>query len=225
MATTLKKCDGECSESGDACSEAIQVCPAGYFCAFGDLFAEEISETECLSGRCVNIDDSTDVLTTSWCSRCNPGYVIVTWKDEYKTNTGKDDCEFVISECPMVCDNGSYECADRSSCNVQCDEFTKECVYPDGNITITCSAEEQKACSESYSFIGEDMDEANSGRPKGTVANQPLKKCCGCDYNLCPGCPAYCVECDISYSDTCSDGLRCRLETSGGCAGRYMCGF
>ena len=214
MATIVKSCDGDCSSSGDACTTDYPVCPVGYYCAFGVGFLEEYRETECLSGRCINVDNPDDVLHTDqydyyYCNRCDPGYVIVEWKDEHKTKVGKSDCEFVTSSCPQIClpdpvsgDVGS-ECGDKSECG-NCEDLEIPCLDASGMFTfhIECSAERQRVCSSDYSGSGADVEEVDSLRPKGVVAGDTLLKCCGCDFNWCPGCGSPCAG-------TCGNGAAC----------------
>lgn len=200
MSTILKSCDGDCSD--DACSDGgRQVCPTGYFCAFGNEFEQEDIETECLKGRCANVDDNSVLKTGEYeyyfCSRCAPGYLIVSWKEEYKTKTGEEDCEFLLDSCPQICDpftEGSVECSSNSECG-GCTDTETSCSYgPYGlSFSISCSAEEKRVCSKDYAIDGADYEEFLSGRPKGTVNGQILKKCCGCDGNRCYSCPNPCA--------------------------------
>ena len=212
MATFLKTCDGNCD--ADACATDYPVCPVGYYCAFGAGGDAEDKETECLKGRCVNVDDSLDILKTGqyqyfWCSRCDPGYVIIQWKEEYKTKLGKSDCEFVTSSCPQICDPytpNTGECTEKSECG-NCEEAESNCTDSSGYITypINCSGEQQLVCSSDYSFSGADIEEVESYRPKGVVDGDTPLKCCGCDINLCPGCGNPCAG-------SCAGGVACEVN-------------
>lgn len=203
MAAIIKSCNGDCAGASAACENAYKPCPTGYYCAFGnDMgFDPEEIETACLSGVCVNVDDSSDIYKISdnftyWCHRCDPGYLIVTWKEEYKTKTGTEDCVFLLDFCPQICDpyiENSVECLSADSCYA-CEDSESECsIGPGMTFISTCTAEQQRACNESYTATGSNEEEVISGRPKGLVVGQASKKCCGCDPNLCPGCPNPCA--------------------------------
>lgn len=227
MAAYLKTCEsGDCS--GGASCGTTSICPPGYFCGFGSgAESANHKETACLGGRCINVDDPTDVLETGiyerlWCSRCEPGYVIVYWDEKYKTQEGKGDCEFIVNECPQICGEDNItgeqytECSAQSSCF--CETQTIVCFQGTPiEITNTCVGEFLTNCSSEYSFAGADIVQADSGRPKGIVGGQQKLKCCG-----------PCLSCECRCERGCVEGYNSRnpfdepTETTPG-SGIYIC--
>ena len=205
MATYIVSCNNQCG-SGSACG--TPVCPEGYYCDAGQAEDSESGETACISGLCVGIADSA--VSDKPCSRCKPGYMIVTWKEEYTTSEGSEDCEFTETECPQYCDTA--ECAaegEDSSCSASagCDTESREVYCGPSNIVI-CDG--QKGICSKVGMPGEKDKDIGKRTYKGLVEGQEVKLCCSCESVECcaqPECitceEAACPNCTPTYSSSC----------------------